>query len=120
MRMAAHAGFSVFAHSSRRNVQRRSAASRPGSAANSVCFDSAFSGDSFRDSRTNEWFEGSSHPDSNHSAISRGGSGGRVNCGRWTLRTKLALLAVSALWVSALLDFAEPGLDLAAPCRMEG
>src|SRR5260370_19680726 len=74
--MAARAGFSVVAHSSRATFQRCKAASLDGSSAKSAVRVSPRWSGSLRETVTEGSLDGSSQPDSSHVAIAAGGSGG--------------------------------------------
>src|SRR5437762_3822012 len=120
MRMAWRAGFSVRAQSSRSVAQWRCAAGRAASPANCIVKVAPLPCGSSRDSTTETRLKGSSQPGSSQEAISLGGSGGRVNCGRWTLNEKVAFAGAASFGASELFVLDELALDLAALWRMAG
>src|SRR5260370_28566068 len=85
--MAARAGFSVLAHSSRATFQRWRAASLDGSSAKSAVRGSPRWSGSLRGTVTKGSLDGSSQPDSSHLAIAAGGVGGGKRGGGLNLLT---------------------------------
>src|SRR5260370_34908233 len=84
--MAARAGFSVVAHSSRATFQRCKAASLDGSSAKSAVPVSPRWSGSLRETVTEGSLDGTSQPDSSPVAITSGGSGGVVSDARVIFR----------------------------------
>src|SRR5260370_1898906 len=86
--MAARAGFSVVAHSSRATFQRCKAASLDGSSAKSAVRVSPRWSGSLRETVTEGSLDGSSQPDSSHVAIAAGREGGGAECGGGDVSTE--------------------------------